>query len=254
MKQTWVFFKKEFFTSLKNYHLYILGGIFLLFGILNVLTAKFTPKLMEILVSKDMAQLFPTPTGMDAWLQFHKNMTQIGFIVLVLFFSTILTKEYQKGSLTILLTKGLKRRSVIIAKWAWLAVSFTFYYLLAIGVTYLYTWFYFDQVVYGSLGFALFSLWLFGLLICSLIIFGSVIGRQSYTVLIFIVGCLVVMFLLSIVTKLSDYIPIQLVQQFTLLLDGSKTPEDLVTALIVTILLIGVALLGSLQFFERKII
>ncbi|MGX6978717.1 ABC transporter permease [Vagococcus elongatus] len=254
MTQTWIFLKKEIFSSLKNYHVYILSGVFLLLGILNVLTAKFTPKLIETLVSKEMAEALPSPTGMDVWLQFHKNVTQMGLIVIVLFFSTILTKEYQKGSLTILLTKGLKRRSVIVAKWAWLVTSFTFYYFLSVGITFIYAYLYFEQVVYGSLGFGLFALWLFGLLICTLIILGSVIGRQSYTVLIFVVGCLIVMFLLSAVTKLSDFIPIQLLQQFMPLLEGSKSAGDLSSAVMMTVILCIAILLSSVWLFERKLI
>lgn len=60
----------------------------------------------------------------------------MGLIVLVLLFSGTLTTELSKGTLINVLTKGLTRYAVILAKYTVALVLWSFALLMALGVTY----------------------------------------------------------------------------------------------------------------------
>ena len=68
------FLKKEWQEALASYRLVILIVLFALFGIMNVFTAKYTPEMITYFVSEEFAKSIPTPTLIDAWLQFFKNI------------------------------------------------------------------------------------------------------------------------------------------------------------------------------------
>ncbi|MBK8434017.1 MAG: hypothetical protein IPL28_23205 [Chloroflexi bacterium] len=59
----------------------------------------------------------PEPTAVDAYSQLFKNLTQMGMIVLLLVFGGMLSNEIARGTLLNMLTKGLSRHAVILAKY-----------------------------------------------------------------------------------------------------------------------------------------
>lgn len=254
MKQVWIFYKKEWRANLANYHFYMLVGVFIVFALLSVLTAKFTPQLIESLVSAELAATFPAPSGIDVWLQFHKNVSQLGLIIVVLLCSNILTKEYQQETLPIILSKGLSRWTVLLAKWLLMVVNFSVAYLISIGTTILYTTFYFEQVFYGEFWWAVFCLWLFSIFLFSVITLGSVLFKQNYAVLCFIAGVIVACILLNMITDIQKFNPMQMMNQFLPLLNREIEVVKLFPS-VMTIVILMVGCLGtSIVLFKKKLI
>ena len=107
------FIKKECMELTRTGKLLILSIIFIFFGILNPAMAKLTPWLYEMLQDQFADQGLNvgevTVTAMTSWTQFYKNAPMI-LIVMVLLMSSILTGEYQKGTLIQVVTKGLSRK------------------------------------------------------------------------------------------------------------------------------------------------
>lgn len=119
MRSLLSFLKKEYMETVRTGKLIILILLFMLFGIMNPATAKMTPWMMEML-SDTMAEsgLIVTNIQVDAmtsWIQFFKNIP-IALIAFMLIFSDIFTKEYKSGTLLLILTKGLSRYKVVLAK------------------------------------------------------------------------------------------------------------------------------------------
>lgn len=173
------FFKKEWDETFLTKKWLIFFVIFIALGIMNPLTAKITPLLIENLVGDEMASLIGEPTAIDAWLQFFKNLPQMGLIAFILMMANTMSKELQGGTLPIFLAKGLKRREVILAKWLFHSMMWTLGYVIAIGVTYVYTIYYWDQSIVQDLPMSLASIYLFGLMFISITLFGNTVTNST---------------------------------------------------------------------------
>ena len=119
MKSLLALMRKEYREAIRTGRIMIIILLFVLFGIMSPAVAKLTPWMMEML-SDSMAEsgLIVTNVQVDAmtsWMQFFKNIP-IALIAFVLMFSDIFTKEYNSGTLSLVLTKGLSRYKVVIAK------------------------------------------------------------------------------------------------------------------------------------------
>ncbi|MBP1041792.1 ABC transporter permease subunit [Vagococcus sp. BWB3-3] len=253
MRALMAFTKKEWLESIAHYRLLIVLGLFFALGIMNVFIAKFTPQLISQLVSEEVAKGFPEPTVMDVWLQFFKNTTQMGLVVTIILFSGILTQEYQKETLTILLTKGLSRWKVIIGKLIASCLLFTLGYWLSVGVTYLYAWLYFEQGSVLNIWFALFMLWLFGLFFLMVSLLGGILFRQNYGVLLFTSSLFGGLLAINLLPDAQKYNPIRLINN-SALLAGTVNVTDFYPAIGVTVV-IGVIMLsvGILRFNKKAL-
>ena len=136
MKAFWAFTKKELTEYYRTAKIMILMVVFLLFGMMNPVLAKFTP---EIIKAAGLDLNLPDPTAMDSWAQFFKNVGQMGLIIVVIVFSGIMANEFSKGTLINILTKGLKRKTVILSKFTVASCLWALSYLLCFVVTYFYT-------------------------------------------------------------------------------------------------------------------
>ena len=108
MKTFITFFKKELLEQIRTKKLMILTLLFIFFGILNPLTAKLTPWLLEMLSeSMESSGINITVmeiTALDSWVQFFKNVPMM-LVIFIFMQSNIFSKEYQNGTLTLVLTK-----------------------------------------------------------------------------------------------------------------------------------------------------
>lgn len=128
------FTKKEFTENVRNYRLLTMIAIFAIFGFIGPLTAKFTPQLIETLAPQ-LNMNIPEPVALDSWVQFYKNVPSLGFSLMIILFSSILSNEYSKGTLVIMLTKGLSRPAVILAKFTVMFCIMTVSLWLCFGIT-----------------------------------------------------------------------------------------------------------------------
>ena len=129
------FVKKEFMEFYRSHKLLIILAVFLLLGMMNPLTAKITPQLVENFMPEGMIVNLGEPTALDSWMQFYKNVPQLGLVVLVILFSGMMSQEYSKGTLINMLTKGLARRSVILSKLTVALVMWTAAYVICTGIS-----------------------------------------------------------------------------------------------------------------------
>ncbi|MDR1432056.1 MAG: ABC transporter permease [Propionibacteriaceae bacterium] len=251
MKAFAVFTKKELTESLRTYRLAVLLAVFALLGIMSPLTAKMLPDILGAIDLGGMTLNLPEPTAMDSWTQFFKNVGQMGVLALIIIFSGIMASEFSRGTLVNLLAKGLRRETVILAKFTAATLLWTLAYLLCLGVAASYTAYYWEiELQNAPLAFG--GMWLFGELLIALLILGGTLFANFYGSLLLTGGVTAVLSVLGIVPKLAKYNPISLSGGTLALLDGQASAGDFVTAVVICALCVVALLAASLAVFRRK--
>ncbi len=124
------FTRKELVENVRTYRMFLMLALFFFFGVSSPLLAKFTPLLIETF-AVNMEITVKEPGAADAWMQFYKNVSSLGLSLMIILFSSSLSGEYAKGTLTIMFTKGLSRRAVVLSKFTSSAVIMTVSYWLS---------------------------------------------------------------------------------------------------------------------------
>ena len=213
MRSQWAFIKKELLEQLRSSKLLVLIIVFVIFGIMSPAIAKLTPWIFEMmqdsLAESGIAVVPTTVTALDSWTQFFKNIP-MALIVFVLLESRIFTKEYRSGTLLLSLTKGLSRHKVVAGKTIVLAALWTIGYWLCFGITFGYNAYFWDNGIAQHLAFAAVSWWLLGLCAVMLIVLFSTLAKSSTGVLVGTAAVMLISYLLSMIPKVSRYMPTQL--------------------------------------------
>ena len=249
------FSKKELIESVKTQRLTILLIVFAIFGIMNPLIALMLPNILAgAELAPSMVIELPEPTAIDSWMQFFGNVGQMGMIAVLLIFAGITATELSKGTLLPLLTKGLPRHSVIMAKFAVAFLVWSLAYLLCLGITQAYTAFYWDPVQmplsYMLLAFA--GPWIYGLLLIALLILGGVIVRGQYGSLLFTASLVLLMGVINIWPAANRFNPSTLAANVVGLFTEQNVPADFTPAFIVSAIAIIACLVAAMLAFNKK--
>lgn len=248
MKNTLTLIKKEYLEYIRDHKLIILVAIFAILGVSNPLIAKMTPWLFEQFIN-DVSITLPTPTVLDSWIQFFKNIGQIALFIFTIIFSNCINHEINQGTLINLLTKGLKRQAVILSKFIGLTSLWSLLYLLSMIITWGYNCYYFNGNPV-NLALALISLWIFGIFIIALIIFGNVLVKNNYGGLLFVGIFVIIGLFLSGFNILNDYNPIILFANSSSIMTNSSITcgSNIIITLILTIGLV----ICSISIFNHQ--
>ncbi len=245
------FVKKELMENTRNYRLFIMLALFFIFGMLGPMTAKFTPQLIASL-TPNMQITIAEPTALDSWIQFYKNVPSLGFSLMIIIFSGCLSSEYSKGTLTIMLTKGLSRPAVILSKFSVAAAIMTISYWMSFGITYGYTAYFWQGQVLPHMIFSAFALWMVGLLYLSILIFGCVLFRQAFPSIIFLLGVTVIMTLIGIPKQLASYNPLILTLKNVDLISGTVSVSEFIMPIVIAIIFTVGFLFSATLLFNKK--
>ena len=254
MKSFFAFFKKELLESARSGKLMILGVLFFAFGLMNPAIAKLTPWLFEIM-AEDLAESGMTVTvvtvdALTSWTQFFKNVP-MALIAFVLIYGGIFTREYESGTLVLMLTKGLARYKVLLAKAALLLSFWTLGYFLCFGITYVYNDYFWDNSVAKSLMPAVLNWWLFGLWVLCLAVLFSVLAKSSSAVLLGTGAGTLGAYLISLLPKAKAYTPAYLMESAPLLL-GAENSGAYAKSAVVTAVLCIACIAVSVPIFNKK--
>lgn len=202
----------------------------------------------------NLAEAFENPTALDSWTQFYKNVSSLGFSLTLILFSSWLSNEYARGTLVIMLTKGLSRSAVVMSKMSVAAVLLTVSYWLSFGITYAYTSYFWPESSLPHVFFAGFSLWVAGLLYLGILMLGCVLFQQAFTSIIFLLIMTIVMGLVEQIEQTAGYSPVILVSKNIDLLSGTVTTSYFITPLVISISIIVLLLTVAISVFNKKVI
>ena len=251
MKPFIAFTKKEWMENLRTYRIYILVAVFLLMGILNPLSAFLLPELIGSMDLGGIVIELPDPTAMDSWAQFFSNIS-LGMAALVISFCGIIANEINRGTLINLLTKGMKRQTVIWSKFFTATTIWTGVYLLCLIVTYAYTNHYWADTGMNHVFVTFLSPWLVGTLLIALLIFSGVITGTFSGTLLASGGVVVVLNLINFIPGVGRFNPMTLVSGTFALLDSSAVVSDFLPAIYISVVSIISLLFISILIFNKK--
>lgn len=244
------FVKKEFMENIKNYRFLILFAVFLIFGIMSAFLAKFTPEILSAFAA-DM-EMTSEPAALDAWKQFYKNISGVGFSVFIILYGSCLSGEYSKGTLVLMVTKGLSRKAVILAKYTVAAVLMTICYWVSFTAAYGYTAFLWHDTGLFHVALAAFALWLVGFLYLSILMVGCVVFKQTFTSILFTGGIVAVISLLGIARPIAKFNPFILTSKNVDLLSGEAVPSDFMMPALLSVAMSILGLLIAIKLFNKK--
>lgn len=248
------FMKKEFMEWQRTGRMVILGSIFVLFGVMAPAFAKLTPWLMGMM-AQQLAETGLTVTqvpvdALTSWGQFFKNLP-LALVAYTLLCSGIFIDEYRRGTLIPVVTRGLPQRRAAMAKFCVMAFMWTVGYFICFGITYVYTAAYWKASVTANLVTAALCAWLFGILVTSLITIFSALSDSSSGVLLGTGGSVAVMYFLSILPRVTKYIPTRLLNGSSLL-TGESSPHGFFPAVAVSLALAAACTALSALLFNRR--
>lgn len=246
------FTKKEIRENTRNYRFFILGIVFAVVGLLSPLSARFLPELMENLIDENITIILAEPTYIDSWLQFFSNMTQMGLVAFVLVFSSILAKEYDKGTLVHMVTKGLPRLTIYYSKFVVMLVSWTVFYWMSFAITLGYTFYYFPEGNTEGLFLATGALYLFGVMLIAILISSAAFFSSVFAPLLTVGVFVTALFILNLFPTVAEWSPVQLASRNVEWLINTGGDTELYQSLFVTsLVMLASLIIGSLAF-KRK--
>ena len=254
MRSFVAFFKKELLESVRSSKLMLLLILFFAFGVMNPAIAKLTPWLLEVM-GEELAEsgMIIAEVKVDAltsWTQFFKNIP-MALIAFILIYGGIFTKEYESGTLVIVLTKGLPRYKIVLSKALTMLLVWSACYFLCFGVTYGYNAYYWDNGIAQSLLPATLLCWLFGVFTITLTLFFSVLSRSYGSVMLSTGACVFLPYLISIIPKTAKYLPTSLMNGM-IWLTGAEKIEDYIPAVVITSALSVALLVACVPIFNKK--
>jgi len=251
MSGTAVFARKELREILRTWRIWVLPGILLFFAFTGPALAKFTPEIVGALAGDQLGGLnIPTPTYLDAYAQWIKNLSQIGLFALIIIYGGIVSAESKSGTAVLVLTKPVSRTAFIIAK---ATVHSAFLAILVVTGT-LVTWGLTAAVFGEAPGSALWSsalVWLvFGILFIALMTLLSVLISSAAGAAGAGLAAYALMSIATLWKPLGTYSPAALSTQPSSLAAGKDAAVlwPVLTALVLAAVLVEVAALA----FRRK--
>lgn len=244
------FLKKEFMENRKNHRFLILFGVFLIFGMISPFLAKFTPEILSALAAN--METTSEPAALDAWEQFYKNISGVGFSACIILFGSCLSNEYSKGTLVLMITKGLSRQAVILAKYTAAAALMTVSYWVGYAAAYCCTALLWHDTSLSNVALAAFSLWIVGFLYLSILMIGCVIFRQAFTSILFTGGVVALISLLGMVEPIAGCNPFILTSKNVDLISGEAALAEFIIPCFISVALSVFGLLTAIRLFHKK--
>jgi len=258
MKQFFVVLKKEFFELFKTKKIFIMLLVLVVFGLMSPVLAKYTPELLKMAMksSKDSIKIdlstMPKPTIIDSYVQFFKNIGQIGFLTILIICMVSIVEEKNKGTVVLVLTKGVSRVKFILAKYIAYTISFTVAYSISVVGFFTYTYILFNKALVKNGLESLFLYWLFGILLISVILFFSTVGKSVSVVAVLSIVFFFGVSMLPGIPYVGKYTPGEITAGTSELLAKSKEIQDLYIPIIVTVVSILVAFLAATYSFKKQ--
>jgi ABC-2 type transport system permease protein len=254
MSSTRVLLDKELLESWRTYRLPVVAGLFLFVGLVSPLLAKFLPEIITAAAGDQLPPIpIPTPVAASSVDQLWKNLAQFGaFAAIVLAMGAVAT-ERDRGTAAFILSKAASRSGFLTAKVLVIGLVLAIGVVLAAVVGWIYTAILFEPMpVAGWLAMAVLA-WL-GLAVWAAITFlgstvtGSVAAAAGLGFL-----ALIVLSIVGAVPNIGRFTPGGLAEPAMALASGTTVDAgDVVTPMVSTIVLIGLALGAAAWSFRRQ--
>ncbi len=249
-----VLVRKELLEQWRTMRLVIVVVVFLAFGILSPVLAKYTPELIKALVPPNQVPPnLPLPTIADAIGQFVKNVGQTLSLAAILLAMGAIATEKERGTAAFLLTKPASRAAFIVAKFVALGATLGVAMIAAGVAAYGYTAWLFTAPPIAGFAAMCALLWLSLLVIGAVTLLGSALARSAVAGGAIGFAAYIVLAIVSALPTIGPYTPAGLGGPATQLALG-QPPTDLVGPLAANVLIVsGATVLAWLSFRRQEL-
>lgn len=252
MKNFGIMFGKEVKEFLRTYKIFVVPGLFLLFGLTSPILTKLLPSLLGSL-AEEIDIVLPEMTWVDSYGQFFKNLNQMGILAIILTTMGTIAEERNRGIAQLVLTKPVPRTAYVLAKYGANLLLMTLSAILAFFAA----WFYTDVLFTGTSflnGLGATGVFIAYLaVVLALVLLGSAMTKSAIAAGGLTVLGLIVLNLLPLFSKaLSKYSPAVLTDYIYHVTRGTAAPSDVWGAIAFAAGTVIILLATASLLFSRK--
>ncbi|MBN2558059.1 MAG: ABC transporter permease subunit [Clostridia bacterium] len=248
-----VFFKKEFLEFFRTYRFYVLFGVFIFFGLINAPTAKFLPEILKSMPDLGVSIEMPEPVLADSYVQYFSNATNAFFAMIIVFMGSF-SSEIKKGTIYLVLSKGVPRLDFYFSKLLNAIVMYTAAFTAYTAVTVLGTIILFNEWHFDGILASILSIYVLGLLLVGAVLSASSVARSAGPGAFAGFGLVILLPLTDFLGKAAPYLPGRLMSLPGLIMSGASVPGDVVLPTLITLaLMIAVITASCLVFYKREL-
>lgn len=244
-----ILLRKELLEQWRSARFIILLAVFLFFGIVSPLAARFMPEIVSSLaMEQNVVITMPEGTWQDSAQQFIKNISQMGVLILIILLMGSVAREKESGTADFLLVKPVSRNAFLLSKHLSAFIALIICLGAGLGVAILYTRLFFG--VFNVIYFIRMAgvLLVFLLTIQSITLFFSSILRSHIPAGILALAAVLLSGSLSIAGTAGKYSPSHLVTEAGSVINNIPVnAQPFISSSIVIIMLFWLSL-----FFFRK--
>ncbi len=252
-----ILLRKELLESWRTFRLPVVAGLFILVGLSSPLLARFTPEIIEAAAGDAFGAIpIPTPTAADAVDQVQKNLAQFGALAAIILAMGAVATEVERGTAAFILARPVGRGTFLAAKSIAIGLVLAISVALAVALGWLYTAILFEPpAVAGWVALAILS-WLALCAWAALTFLASTVTGSAAAAAGLGFVALLVLSIVGVVPAIAQLTPGGLAAPAAALATGRATINDLGADLwipvVATIVLIALALAGSVVAFRRR--
>lgn len=242
--------RMEWLRLTRTGRLWIILGVWVLFGVLGPLSARYLPEIIERFgggVEIEIAE----PTPVDGMGQFLSNAGQLGVLAILAVAASALCFDAKPEWAAFLRTRTASVRQLVLPRVASSTVAAVAGLVAGTTVAAVLTSVLIGAPVVGDvvLGTAFTSLYL--LFVVAVVALAASLSRQVITTVLLAVGILLVLPVLQIISTIEPWMPSKLLGATTALLGGTPATE-LLKASIVTIAVVPVLLAAATRRLAQR--
>jgi ABC-2 type transport system permease protein len=247
--------RKELIEAWRTRRLPVLAVLFVTVGMISPLTAKYLPEILKATLGDQLPVSMPTPVAADALAQLQKNLAQIGALAAIALAMNSVSGELDRGTAALILAQPATRPAFLLAKLVAIGSVLAMSTGLAAIAAWIYTAVLFEPLPVGG-WVAMAALSWIALMAWAGITFLASAATASTTAAAGLgFASWIVVSIAAIVPVLDRFLPtglsspaIQLAAGATASLDAAR----LATAVLGTVVLIGLTALGAMAGFRRR--
>lgn len=250
-----VLVRKELLEAWRTRRLPVIAVLFLVFGMISPLTAKYLPEILKAALGDQLSVPMPTPDATAALGQLQKNLGQMGALVAIALAMGSVSGELDRGTAALVLAQPATRPAFLAAKLVAIGVVLGISTLLAVLVAWAYTAILFAALPIGGWIAMAALAWL------ALVAWGSLTflasaatGSTTAAAGLGFVAWIAVS-IAAIVPALDRLLPTGLTAPAIAIAAGTTADMDagrLATTVLGTLVVIAASLAGALVAFRRR--
>lgn len=240
----------ELLRLVRTGRLWIIIGVYVLFGVVGPLGARYLSRLVERF-GGGVQVVVPEPTALDGMGQFHSNAGQLGLLAVLAVAAAALTFDARPEWAAFLRTRTRSVRHLVVPRVVASTLAAVLGLVLGSVVAAVLTGVLIAPVPLDDLllGTAFGAVYL--AFAVAVVAAASSVARQTMSTVLLAVGVLLVLPILQVLPIIEDWVPSRLLGATTALMAGA-TVADLLPALVVTILLVPLLVVAAERRLGRR--